>query len=216
MPRVVPRVVLLGVCGALASAVAAGCGSSAPQDAHEPRGRFTVHVAQASFPSHQAVARPVQLVVAVRNTGLRTLPNVTVAVTSFDYLSDYPRLSSRKRPVWVVDQGPGRVPYPRVETVEVDPPGAGTTSNYNVWALGPLPAGATRTFVWRVTPVKPGLHRVFYRVYGDLNGRAQAQLANGRSPAGSFTVYVAGKPPPVHVDPQTGKVVPGPYVPSEG
>jgi hypothetical protein len=213
--RVVPKVVLLGVCGALASAVASGCGSSTPQDAHEPRATFTVGVAQASFPAHQAVARPVQLVVAVRNTGTRTLPNVTVAVTSFDYLSTYPNLSSRRRPVWVVDQGPGRAPNPQVETVQVDPPGGGTTANYNIWALGPLPAGATRRFVWHVTPVKPGVHRVFYRVYAGLNGRARAQLANGGAPAGSFVVYVATRPPLTHVDPQTGKVVPGPYVPSE-
>lgn len=209
------RVLLLGVCGALASAVAAGCGSSAPQDAHEPQGHYTVRVAQASFPAHQSVARPVRLALVVRNTSARTLPNVTVAVTSFDYLSNYPNLANRKRPVWVVDQGPGRTPDPPVATVQVDPPGSGTTANYNVWALGPLPAGATRSFVWQVTPVKPGLHRVFYRVYAGLNGRAQAQLANGAAPVGSFTVDVAGKPPPTHVDPQTGKVVPGPYVPSE-
>jgi hypothetical protein len=213
--RVVLRIGLLGVCGALASAVAAGCGSSAPQDAHEPRGRFTVNVAQASFPVHQSIARPVRLVVSVRNTGAHALPNVTVAVTSFDYLSDYPNLADRRRPVWVVDQGPGQVPNPPVETVQVDPPGSGTTSNYNIWALGSLPAGATRSFVWQVTPVKPGLHRVFYRVYAGLNGKAQAQLADGAAPAGSFTVYIAPKPPPTHVDPQTGKVVPGPYVPSE-
>ena len=158
------RVLLLGVCGALASAVAAGCGSSAPQDAHEPQGHYTVRVAQASFPAHQSVARPVRLALVVRNTSARTLPNVTVAVTSFDYLSNYPNLANRKRPVWVVDQGPGRTPDPPVATVQVDPPGSGTTANYNVWALGPLPAGATRSFVWQVTPVKPGLHRVFYRV----------------------------------------------------
>jgi hypothetical protein len=215
VPRVVLRVGLLGACGVLASAGAAGCGSSAPQDAHEPQGRFTVGVAQASFPAHQSVARPEQLTLVVRNTSARTLPNVTVAVTSFDYLSDYPHLADRKRPVWVVDQGPGQVPNPPVETVQVDPPGSGTTANYNIWALGPLPAGATRSFVWHVTPVKPGLHRVFYRVYAGLNGRAQAQLADGAAPAGSFTVYVAPKPPPTHVDPRTGKVVPGPYVPSE-
>ncbi len=215
MLRVVPRVVLLGVCGALASAVAAGCGSSAPQDAHEPRGSFTVSVAQASFPAHQSVARPVRLALVVHNTSARTLPNVTVAVTSFDYLSNYPNLADRKRPVWVVDRGPGQIPDPPVETVQVNPPGSGTTPNYNIWALGPLPAGATRSFVWRVTPVKPGLHRVFYRVYAGLNGKAQAQLADGAAPAGSFTVYIAPKPPPTHVDPQTGKVVPGPYVPSE-
>lgn len=215
MSSVVHKVGLLGVCGALAGFVAAGCGSTAQQDAHEPQGRYTVGIAHASFPAHQAVARPVQLALVVHNTSARTLPNVTVAVTSFDYLSNYPHLASRKRPVWVVDQGPGRVPDPPVETVQVDPPGSGTTPNYDIWALGPLPAGATRSFVWRVTPVKPGLHRVFYRVYAGLNGRAQAELANGGAPVGSFTVYVAGKPPPTHVDPQTGKVVPGPYVPSE-
>jgi hypothetical protein len=211
----VPKIVLFGVCGALAGALVSGCGSSAPQDAHEPRGTFKVSVAQASFPAHQSVARPEQLTLVVRNTGAHTLPNVTVAVTSFDYLNNYPNLADRRRPVWVVDEGPGRVPNPPVETVQVDPPGSGTTSNYNVWALGPLPAGATRSFVWHVTPVKPGLHRVFYRVYAGLNGKAQAQLAGGAAPVGSFTVFIAGKPPPTHVDPQTGKLVPGPYVPSE-
>ncbi len=210
-----PRVMLLGGCGALASALAAGCGT-AHQDVHEPRGSFTVRVAHASFPTHQAVARPAQLALAVRNTGARTLPNVTVAVTSFSYNSKYPGLASRRRPVWVVDQGPGRIANPPVRTVEVDPPGSGTTSNYNVWALGPLAPGATHSFVWQVSPVKPGVHRVFYRVYAGLNGNARAQLASGAAPVGSFTVYIAGRPPLTHVNPTTGKVVPGPYTPPEG
>ncbi len=211
-----PTIVLLGVCGALAGMLAAGCGESRHMDAGEPKGTFTVQVAQASFPLRQSVARPEQLVLDVRNTGAHALPNVTVAVTSFDYLSDYPNLASRRRPVWVIDQGPGRAADPPVETVQTDPPGSGTTANYNIWALGPLAPGATRSFVWHVTPVKPGLHRVSYRVYAGLNGRAQAQLANGAPPVGSFPVYVADRPPPTHVDPVTGKVVPGPYVPPEG
>ncbi|MGH2854669.1 MAG: hypothetical protein ACRDLF_10840 [Solirubrobacteraceae bacterium] len=211
-----PIVVLLGVCGALAGALAAGCGESRHQDASEPKGNFTVLLARASFPLRQAVARPTRLVLAIRNTGARTLPNVTVAVTSFSYLSNYPNLASRRRPVWVVDEGPGRIANPPVETVQVDPPGSGTTANYNIWALGPLAPGATRSFVWHVSPVKPGLHRVSYRVYAGLNGRAQAQLADGSPPTGSFAVYVAGRPPKTHVDPVTGKVVPGPYVPPEG
>jgi hypothetical protein len=211
----VPKVVLLGVCGALAGALAAGCGESRHQDASEPRGTFTVQVTHASFPLQQAVSRPTRLALLIRNTGARTIPNVTVAVTSFDYLSDYPNLASRRRPVWVVDQGPGRAADPRVETVQVDPPGSGTTANYNVWALGPLAPGATSSFVWQVTPVKPGLHNISYRVYPGLNGRAQAQLADGGPPVGSFAVHIAGRPPVTHVSPQTGKVVPGPYVPSE-
>jgi hypothetical protein len=206
----------LGICAALSGALAAGCGGGTRQDAREPKGAFTVALAQASFPSRQAVSRPERLVLDVRNTGTRALPDVTVAVTSFYYRSDYPNLSDPRRPVWVVDQGPGAIPAPPVETVQVDPPGSGTTANYRIWALGPLAPGATRSFVWRVTPVKAGLHEVAYRVYAGLNGKAQAQLSGGGAPAGSFTVDVAGRPPFTHVNPATGKVAPGAYVPSEG
>ncbi len=209
------KVVVLGLCGALAVALAAGCGESRRQDASEPKGHYTVQVTHASFPSDQAVARPAQMVVDVRNTSARTLPDVTVAVTSFDYLRDYPNLASRRRPIWVVDEGPGQVPKPPVETVQVDPPGSGTTANYSVWALGPLAPGATRSFVWNVSPVKPGMYRVSYRVYAGLNGRAQAEFADGSPSAGRFVVHVAERPPQTHVDPATGKVVAGPYVPSE-
>jgi hypothetical protein len=206
----------LGICGALAGALAAGCGGGTRMDAHEPKGLFTVAVAHASFPSRQAVSRPARLVIDVRNTGVRALPDVTVAVTSFYYRSDYPNLSARLRPVWVVDQGPGAVPNPPVETVQVDPPGSATTANYDIWALGPLAPRATRSFVWRATPVKAGLHEVSWRVYAGLHGNAQARLSGGGAPAGSFTVDVAARPPFTHVNPATGKVAPGPYVPPEG
>jgi hypothetical protein len=206
----------LGICAALSGALAAGCGGGTRQDAHEPKGLFTVAVPRASFPSRQAVSRPARLVIDVRNAGARALPNVTVAVTSFYYRSDYPNLSARLRPVWVVDQGPGAIPRPPVETVEVDPPGSGTTADYRIWALGPLAPGATRGFVWRVTPVKPGSYEVSYRVYAGLHGKAQARLSGGGAPAGNFAVDVAGRPPFTHVNPATGKVAPGPYVPPEG
>ncbi|MGA2164984.1 MAG: hypothetical protein ABSH36_11025 [Solirubrobacteraceae bacterium] len=210
------KAVSLGVCGALAVVLAAGCGESRRADASEPNGHYTVRVTHSSFPTHQAVARPAQLVLDVRNTGTHTLPDVTVAVTSFDYLSNYANLASRRRPIWIVDEGPGRLANPPVETVEVDPPGSGTTADYNVWALGPLAPGATRSFVWSVSPVKPGTHRLTYRVYAGLNGKAQAALADGSPPQGSFDVDIADRPPATHVDPTTGKVVAGPYVPSEG
>jgi hypothetical protein len=206
--------VALGACGMLAGVLASGCGESRQQDAGEPRGSFTVRVAQASFPTHQAVARPAQLVLVVRNTGARALPDVTVAVNSFSFVSDYPNLASRSRPAWIVSEGPGPSAHPPVETVQVDPPGGAVTATDNVWALGRLPAGATRRFVWQVTPVKPGTHTVAYRVYAGLNGRAQAQLAGGGAPEGRFTVTIAGRPPATHIDPETGKVVPGAYAPS--
>jgi hypothetical protein len=195
---------------------AAGCGESRHQDAGEPQRSFTVQVTHASFPTEQAVARQTRLVLDIHNTSARTLPDVTVAVTSFDYLSHYPQLASRRRPVWVVNEGPGRIPKPPVETVQTDPPGSGTTANYNIWALGPLAPGASRSFVWHVSPVKPGVHKVVYRVYAGLYGKARAELANGAPAAGSFTVHIARRPPQTHVNPTTGKVVAGPYVPSEG
>ncbi len=210
------KAVVLGLCGASAGTLAAGCGESRHQDAGELKARYTVQVTAASFPAVQAVARPTQMVLQVRNTSARTLPDVTVAVNSFDYLSGYPGLASRQRPIWVVNEGPGRIAKPPVETVQTDPPGSGTTANYNVWALGPLKPGATRSFVWHLSPVKPGSYHVAYRVYAGLNGRAHAVLADGSAPGGTFIVRVAGRPPHTHVDPTTGNVVAGPYVPPEG
>jgi hypothetical protein len=208
-------VILLSACGPLAGVLASGCGGGSRQDASEVRGSFTVQVTRASFPTRQAVARPAQLVLNVRNTGAHALPNVAVAVNSFYYISDYPNLAARKRPVWVLDEGPGAIAKPPVETVQVDPPGGGATANYNVWALGRLAPGASRSFVWHLTPVKPGMHTVTYRVYAGLNGRAQAYLAGGAAPAGSFTVDIADRPPRSHVNPQTGKVAAGVYTPGD-
>jgi hypothetical protein len=207
-----PKVLLLGT-SALAVAMASGCGEAAHQDAGESKGTFTVRVTGASFPARQAVAKPARLVLRVHNTSGRTVPNVAVAVNSFDYVSNYPNLQARKRPVWVLEHGPGPIAKPPVETVEVDAPGGGTTATYNVWALGPLAAGATRDFVWQVTPVKPGVHSVAYRVYGGLNGKARAVLASGGVPGGAFRVAIAGKPPARHVNPRTGKVEFGVYSP---
>jgi len=206
--------VALGACGSFLAVVVGGCGEAAHQDAGEPRGSFTVRVTHADFPAKQAISRPERLVIDVRNAGSRTLPDVTVAIDSFNYRSDYPDLASRSRPVWFVDQGPGPTAQPPVETVAVAPPGGAVTANDNVWALGPLAPGASRSFVWRVTPVKSGTHTLNYRVYAGLHGRAEAVLAGGAAPTGHFSVAIAGVPPQTHFDPETGKVVPGPYTPS--
>lgn len=208
-----PSVVVLGA-SALAIATASGCGESAHQDASEPQGTFTVEVADARFPTHQAVSKQTHLVLKVHNTSGRAIPDVAVALNSFDYVSNYPNLAARKRPVWVVNSGPGPQANPPVETVEVDAPGGGSTATYNVWTLGSLAAGATRSFVWDVSPVKPGVHKVFYRVYAGLNGKARATLAGGGTPGGVFRVSIAGAPPGRHVNPQTGKVEIGPYISS--
>ena len=87
--RQVFPVTLLCACAGL---IASGCGG-ARQDAHEPSGTFTLQVVKASFPAGQAVARPDQSELVLRNSGTQTAPNVAVTVDSFYYNSTYPGLA---------------------------------------------------------------------------------------------------------------------------
>jgi hypothetical protein len=177
---------------AVAVAVAlAGCGGGERQDANEPSGTFRVAVVRASFPTKQHLAQPERFVIAVRNTGRDTVPNVAVTVSSFAERSEQAGLADPERAVWIVDSSPS----------------GGQTAYVNTWALGRLAPGQTRRFVWRVTAVKAGTHTVKWQVAAGLNGKAKATLAGNRAPAGSVTVDVSEKPAQAHVDPETGKVV---------
>jgi hypothetical protein len=203
----------LGACGACVALLVDGCGG-ARQDAHEPKGTFSVQVVKASFPARQSVARPTHLELQVRNTGTQTMPNVAVTIDSFAYTSDYPELADNKRPIWAIEEGPGAIPKRPVPTQAVSPPGGGQTAYVNTWALGPLASGHTQTFLWRVMPLKPGLHTVHFTVAAGLAGKARAQLAGGALPIGHFTVDIAPQPPANHVDPDTGQIVSGAYPPT--
>jgi len=190
--------------------VASGCGS-VRQDAHEPKGTFAMQVVRASFPANQAIARQTQLELAVRNTGTQTAPDVAVTLDSFYYTENYPELAADKRPIWVVEQGPGAIPKSPVQSQAVSPPGGGQTAYVNTWALGPLAPGQTQRFLWRVAPVKAGMHTVHYTVAADLAGKARAVLASGGPVQGQLNADIAPAPPKTQVDPSTGRVVAGTY-----
>jgi len=200
----------LAVCGVLLGALASGCGGS-ERSAHEPKGVYTVEVVGAHFPLKQAIAHDLRLAMIVRNAGAKTIPNVAVTLDSFYYTSTYPKLSVRKRPVWIVNTGPGGTATdPPVRSEEVNPPGGGETAYVNTWALGALGPGKSRLFLWKVTPVKAGLHIVHYTVSAGLDGKSVARLAGGGRPTGAFVAHIAPVPPPTHVNPETGEVVRGP------
>ena len=192
-------------CAALVSA----CGGGSPQNAGEVKRTYTMEVLSASFPTKQAVARPTQLVLRVRNTSSHVVPDVAVTVDSFNYTATTPELAANKRPIWAIERGPGTPAAPPVQSQEVSPPGEGQTAYVNTWALGPLPPGRTQTFIWRVVPVKPGAHVVRYAIAAGLAGNARAALSSGGAVQGQFAVDIAPAPPITHVDPATGKVVPG-------
>jgi hypothetical protein len=198
------------VCGVLVGALLSGCGGS-ERNVHEPKGVYTVEVAGVHFPVKQAIAHDTRLAMVVRNAGTRTLPNVAVTLDSFYFNSTYPKLAVKKRPVWIVNTGPGgTATNPPVQTEEVDPPGGGETAFVNTWALGALGPGQRRLFLWDVTPVKAGLHVVHYTVSAGLDGKSVARLPGGRRPTGVLVAHIAPAPPPTHVNPETGEVVRGP------
>jgi hypothetical protein len=179
------------IAASAAALALAGCGGGERQDAAEPSGTFEVDVVSASFPTKQHLAQPERFVIAVRNSGEKTVPNVAVTVSSFAERSEQAGLADPERAVWIID----------------DSPRGGQTAYTNTWALGRLAPGQTRRFVWRVTAVQAGTHTVKWQVAAGLNGKAKATLSGNRAPAGSVTVDVSDKPGQAHVDPETGKVV---------
>jgi hypothetical protein len=187
-----------------------GCGGTA-RNAREVARTYPVEILAAHFPAKQAIARDTRFTLIVRNAGVRTIPNIAVTLDSFYYTSAYPKLGVRKRPVWIVNTGPGAIASdPPVQTEEVNPPGGGETAFVDTWALGALAPHTSRAFIWHVTPVKAGTHTVHYTVAAGLDGKALARLAGGGLAAGSETASIAPKPPPTHVNPETGLIVPGP------
>jgi len=181
----------LASVGLAAALAASGCGDDESRAAEERSGTHRVEIVDATFSERQRLARPERLVISVRNAGPEALPNVAVSVDSFVRRSERRDLSDARRPLWIVDSGP-----------------AGADTAYSgTWALGRLAPGQTRRFVWRVTPIEPGTHRVRYRVAAGLTGRAKAVLEGNEAPAGEFMVDVSSRPAQARVDPETGLAV---------
>jgi hypothetical protein len=176
--------------GSAALLALSGCGGGERQDADEPSGSWTVST-EASFPRQQKLAKQVKLKIRVENVDDRTLPNVAVTVDGISQRSEQPGLADPNRPIWIVD----------------DPPRGGVTAYTNTWALGKIPAGGAKEFVWRMTPVRPGDHKISYRVAAGLDGKARARLAGGDRVEGDFDVTVSRTPSQSRVNPGTGEVV---------
>ena len=218
---------LLTVACAAGSLAVAGCGGGQRQDANEPSGHFSMQVTRASFAPKQSLSEREKMVIQVRNTDQKTVPNVAVTLTTilphggqngaaydlgtsvraFATLSPQcpkppltngcPGLADPSRPVWVVDQGPHN----------------GTTAYSNTWALGPLQAGETKTFEWNVVPVQPGDYTIKAQVAAGLNGKAKAVSTGSQPlPATLLPVHISGKPAQATVDDQ-GRVVRQPASP---
>src|SRR4051812_26321998 len=199
-PRLIP-------CLIAALLAVSGCGGES-QDADEPDGSYRLEVKDASFPARQSIAESTTMRISIRNPARRTVPNVAVTVetqgaqgaqgadksggglTAFGQKEGDARLADPNRAIWVLDEEPE----------------GGTSAYANTWTLGPLRAGRTKTFEWKLTPVKAGDYALAYRVSPGLDGKAR--LAAGSKARGTFTVKVADEPVPARVN-SKGQVVRG-------
>lgn len=200
------------VLAALCAGGLVGCGGGQRQDVNEPSGTFPVDVSTASFPPSQTLAEHTRLVIAVHNTGQKTIPNVAVticnvtcaypapagegsAVSAFGTTIHQAGLASNSRPVWIIDRPPGACGY----SCQSGGPGSAVSAYTNTWALGRLPAGHTARFVWGLTAVKPGHYTIAYAVAAGLTGKAKAMASDGTAPSGTFHVTVSSRPAQAYV-----------------
>jgi hypothetical protein len=203
----------------VALTLAACGGGGARQDASEPSGNFPVQVASASFPASQRLAEHTHLVISVRNSGTKAIPNIAVTICNVTCTSpapagegtasqafaedlSQPNLANPSRPVWVVDRPPGKCTFSCLS----GGPGGSVTATSNTWTLGPLAPGATAKFDWTLTAVRPGKHVVAWEIAAGLTGKAKAVLSDGSIPHSAFTVTIAHSPSRTYVT-DSGKIV---------
>jgi hypothetical protein len=158
------------------------CGGGGKQDANDPTGTFKVDVPRASFPGKQRLAQESTLEITVVNKDSREIPHLAVTVDGFSQRRDDATLADPNRPIWIINEPP------------VDADSALT----NTWTLGPVASGQSRTFKWKVTPVRAGTYSVRYRVAAGLYGKANVEdTATGTIPKGSFIARVLRQPRPL-------------------
>jgi hypothetical protein len=178
-----------GTAALTAAALAlAGCGGGERQDEGDSDATYRVSMVTEQFPAQQALADETRLELVVRNESGRTIPNLSVTIAAdgaaaFSRTDEAVGLSSRSRPVWIVDESPGSTAY-------------GDT-----WATGPVRAGEEGRFSWRVAAIRAGRFRLTYRLSGTLGGAGKIVLGDGEPATGSFDVEVDNRPAQARVTP---------------
>jgi hypothetical protein len=149
-------------------------------------------VPTATFPAKQHINKGAVMRIDVTNSGTRPLPNVAVSLTTDSAGTSAPAfakpnsqqgLAEAYKPVWILDEGPVN----------------GASAFSNTWTLGNVPAGATKTFTWRVHPVRGGAFKIHWKVAPSTNG-GKAELASGAPAEGVLAASIATKPPSATID----------------
>jgi len=205
------QAIAIGFAALAAAAMLGGCGGGGSSSADdEPTGTFHVRVTEASFPTAQKLGQTSLLKLAVRNTGKRTVPALTVSFTiagkegvnsslPFGVRDPQPELAQPERPVWVLAQS-----YPRLHGSSK--PGGASTSSPKTFAFGELKPGKTTTAVWKLSAVRSGKYTLLYDVDAGLSGKARAKTDHGVRPGGSFATEISERLPETEVT-NNGEIV---------
>lgn len=202
--------VAAALLAAASSLALAACGGGSSSGAAEPSGTYHVKVVSASFPAHQSLGQTTLLRLAVRNTGRRTIPALTTAISiagkegaasaqPFGVRDPQPGLAQPDRPVWVLSEH-----YPKLNGSSE--PGGAETTGLKTFNLGRLKPGATTEAVWQVTASRTGHYTVLYGIDVGLTGSAKAETTGGVAPGGSFKAFITDQVPDTTVN-DKGEVV---------
>jgi hypothetical protein len=198
------------VAAAAALTLSACGGGDSSSSAAEPSGTYQVKVASAKFPTSQRLGETSLLALALRNTGRRAIPALTVTISiagkegaasalPFGIRDPQPGLAQPDRPVWVLSEH-----YPKLNGSSE--PGGAETSGLKTFNLGRLEPGRTTQAVWKVSATRSGRYTVLYRVDAGLTGSARTETGGGVTPGGSFTVTITEQVPDTTVN-DRGEVV---------
>ncbi len=181
----------LRVCLATAVAMltATGCAGER-RDAGVAQATYRVALQRASFAPAQRLAQRNTLVITVRNTGQRTLPNLVVTLRGLTDRGGGARNADTTRDLWIVDRAPA----------------GSETAFEDRWAGGRLAAGESATLRWVLVPAVAGRHEVSYDVAASLAGPARVELTHAPGAQRSLVVRVSDAPAKARVDPSTGAV----------
>lgn len=203
------QAIATGLAALAAAALLSACGESS-SDAGEPTGTFHVKVTEASFPTKQKLGQTSLLQLAVRNTGKRAVPGLSVTFTiagkrgvdsslPFGVSDPQPELAQPDRPVWVL-----AATYPRLHGSSS--PGGASTSSPKTFDFGPLKPGETTKAVWKLSAVRAGKYTLLYSVDAGLSGKTRAKTTGGVAPGGSFQTEITEELPETEVT-DSGEIV---------
>lgn len=185
-----PHPRICAACAVAAAALAVGACGDDRRDAGVQERAYSVALERASFPRLQRLAQRTALVVTLRNTGERAIPDLVVTVRGFTDRGGGADDADPTRDLWVLDRQPA---------------GAGTAFA-DRWSHGRLEPGRAATLRWDVTPVVAGRHELTIAVAPALSGPARVELERRPGAARRIAVRVTDTPAQARVDPRTGGV----------